>query len=116
MQYALSKILDKPKHYLELTDFYQKKRDYFLDLVKDSRFNFVPTQGSYFQMADYTSVSELPDKEFCLELIKKYKLAAIPVSVFNHENLQQGYIRFCFAKTDETLEKAANIINCMSLL
>jgi methionine aminotransferase len=111
LQYALSQILDDQSHYLELSDFYQKKRDYFLELVKDSRFDFVPTQGTYFQMADYSEISDLPDTQFCLELIKKHKLAAIPVSVFNHKNLQQGYIRFCFAKTDETLEKAAEIIN-----
>jgi methionine aminotransferase len=111
LQYALSQILDNQSHYQGLSDFYQKKRDYFLELVKESRFNFVPSQGTYFQMADYSKISDLPDTEFCLELIKKHKLAAIPVSVFNHENLQQGYIRFCFAKTDETLEKAAEIIN-----
>jgi methionine aminotransferase len=62
-------------------------------------------------MADYSKISELPDTDFCMDLIKKHKLAAIPVSVFNFKNLQQGYIRFCFAKTDETLEKASEIIN-----
>jgi len=111
LQYALSQILDEPSHYMELSHFYKQKRDYFLELVKDSRFKFVPTQGTYFQMVDYSEISDLPDEEFCLELIKKHKLAAIPVSVFNHKNLQQGHIRFCFAKTDETLEKAAEIIN-----
>ncbi len=111
LQHALSKILDHPEHYLNLPEFYQQKRDKFLDLVKASRFKFKPSQGTYFQLADYSEISDLPDTEFCLELIKKHKLAAIPVSVFNHKNLQQGCIRFCFAKTDETLEQAAEVIN-----
>ncbi len=111
LQYAFSQILEDSTHYLQLSDFYQKKRDYFLRLIKDSRLKFVPTQGTYFQMADYSKISELPDTDFCMELIKKHKLAAIPVSVFNFKNLQQGYVRFCFAKTDETLEKASEIIN-----
>ncbi|MGX1024491.1 methionine aminotransferase [Psychroflexus sp. MBR-150] len=110
LQFALSKILDQPEHYLNLSKFYQQKRDRFLSLIKNSRFKCVPTQGTYFQLADYTEISDLPDNEFCIELIKTHKLATIPVSVFNHKNIQQGYIRFCFAKTDETLEQAANII------
>jgi methionine aminotransferase len=113
LQFVLSQILDEPKHYIDLPAFYQEKRNKFLELIKNSRFKCKPTQGSYFQMADYSKISDLPDTEFCLELIKKHKLAAIPVSVFNHDNLQQGNIRFCFAKTDETLEQAAKIINNM---
>lgn len=111
LQYALSQILDEPKHYNGLSNFYEQKRDRFLDLIKNSKFKFKPTQGTYFQLADYSDVSSLPDTEFCLKLIQKYGLAAIPVSVFNKDNLQQGYIRFCFAKTDETLRQAAKIIN-----
>lgn len=111
LQFALSQILEEPRHYMNLSQFYQQKRDRFLELVKDSRFKFVPTEGTYFQLADYSEISDLPDTEFCLELIKKHQLAAIPVSVFNQNNLQQGCIRFCFAKTDETLEQAAEVIN-----
>jgi methionine aminotransferase len=111
LQVALAKILKQPEHYLELSNFYQQKRDFFLELIKPSRFKCIPSQGSYFQLVDYTQISDLPDFDFCLELIKKHKLAAIPISVFNHENLQQGMIRFCFAKTDETLKQAAEIIN-----
>jgi methionine aminotransferase len=111
MQVALNKILDQPEHYQKLPEFYQDKRDKFLELIKPSRFKYVPTQGSFFQLADYTEISDSPDLEFCLDLIKTHKLAAIPVSVFNQDNLQQGMIRFCFAKTDETLEQAAEIIN-----
>lgn len=80
-------------------------------MIKPSRFKCIPAQGSYFQLADYTDISDLPDLEFCLDLIKTHKLAAIPISVFNHEKLQQGRIRFCFAKTEGTLERAAEIIN-----
>jgi methionine aminotransferase len=111
LQFALSQILNEPRHYMELSSFYQTKRNRFLELIKDSRFKCKPTQGTYFQMADYSEISDLPDTEFCLELIKNHKLAAIPVSVFNHKNLQQGNIRFCFAKTDETLVQAAEVIN-----
>lgn len=113
LQYALSQILDKPQLYMGLSDFYQHKRDMFLDLVKDSRFTFKPTQGTYFQLADYSAISDLPDTEFCIKLIKKHGLASIPVSVFNKDKLQQNCIRFCFAKTDETLEQAAEIINTL---
>jgi methionine aminotransferase len=111
LQFALSQILDEPKHYLDLSAFYQEKRNKFLKLIGNSRFSFKPSQGTYFQMVDYSEISKLPDTEFCIELIKKHKLAAIPISVFNQDNLQQGNIRFCYAKTDETLEKAAEIIN-----
>ena len=111
LQYALSQILDEPQHYLKLDEFYQHKRDQFLKLVEGSRFKFTPSQGTYFQLADYSEISDLPDTEFCLELIKTHGLAAIPISVFNHDKLQQGQIRFCFAKTDETLKEAAKIIN-----
>lgn len=111
LQYALSQILDEPKHYNGLSNFYEQKRDRFLDSIKNSKFKFKSTQGTYFQLAEYSDVSNLPDTEFCLELILKHGLATIPVSVFNKDNLQQGCIRFCFAKTDETLSQAAKIIN-----
>jgi len=113
LQYALSQILDEPEHYLGLSDFYQQKRNLFLSLIKDSRFELKPTQGTYFQLADYSAISNLPDTEFCLELIKVHGLATIPVSVFNKNNLQQGNIRFCFAKTNETLKQAAEVINAI---
>lgn len=111
LQHALCQILDQPEHYMGLSAFYQEKRNRFLELIQPSKFKCQPTQGTYFQMANYSEISDQPDTEFCLELIKKHKLAAIPVSVFNHQHLQQGQIRFCFAKTDQTLEKAAEIIN-----
>lgn len=113
LQYALSQIMDSPKHYINLSNFYQQKRDFFLSLIKDSRFKFKPTQGTYFQLVDYTSISNLKDTEFCIELIQKHGLAAIPISVFNEGNLQHNRIRFCFAKTDETLKQAAKIINAI---
>ncbi len=102
--------------YMEITDvnklggFYQKKRDYFQSLIKDSRFDLLPSEGTYFQLASYQSISNENDIAFTQRLIKEHKIAAIPVSVFNEDGKDLKHIRFCFAKTDETLEQAASIL------
>jgi methionine aminotransferase len=111
MQVAISQYIKDKNTYLSIPKFYQQKRDYFLSLLKDSRFKCIPTEGTYFQMADYSAISDEKDTDFTLRMIKEYGLAAIPVSVFNKDQKCHKMIRFCFAKTDETLEKAAEIIN-----
>lgn len=99
-------------NYLDLTDvkslgkFYQQKRDFFRSGLKDSRFELLPAEGSYFQVANFRSISNMSDVEFCKELTIKYGVAAIPISVFNADGNDQGLIRFCFAKTTETLQEA----------
>ena len=110
-QQALVKYLEKPERYLELSAFYQSKRDLFLDLIKDSRFAFTPTQGTYFQLLDYSKITEESDMAFAERLTKEKGIASIPVSVFNVDGRDDKLLRFCFAKSDDTLKKAAEILN-----
>ncbi len=110
MQHAYAEYLKDPQHYLKLGSFYQEKRDKFLHLMKSSKFRAKPSAGTYFQVMDYSEITNEGDVEFSERLIKEYKLATIPISVFNIDNKDNLQLRFCFAKTDETLEKAAEIL------
>jgi len=96
--------------YLGLNSFFQKKRDLFLNLIADSRFKFTPSQGTYFQVLDYSEITSENDVELAKRLTKDFKIASIPLSVFNENNLDDKVLRFCFAKTDETLIQAADIL------
>lgn len=111
MQKAYAEYLKNPEHYLELSSFYQKKRDLFLSLIKDSRFTFTPSSGTYFQLLNYSEITQEDDVSFAEKLVKEKGLAAIPVSVFNIDQKDNKQLRFCFAKTEETLEKAAEILS-----
>ena len=113
MQWALNEYLQKPDHYLELSTFYQEKRDYFLQQIKNSRLELIPAQGTYFQTASYKNITTEKDTDFALRLIKEKGLATIPVSVFNKNQKDELMLRFCFAKKKETLAKAATIINSL---
>lgn len=113
MQWALNEYLQKPEHYLELSAFYQEKRDYFLQQIKNSRLELIPAQGTYFQTASYKNITTEKDTDFALRLIKEKGLATIPVSVFNKDQKDELMLRFCFAKKKETLAKAAAIINSL---
>ncbi|SDB64222.1 methionine aminotransferase [Flavobacteriaceae bacterium MAR_2010_188] len=110
MQKGLADYLQEPLHYLELPKFYEHKRDFFLSLIKDSRFKLIPSKGTYFQAMDYSEITDKNDVEFAEILIKQYGIASIPLSAFNNDNLDQKMLRFCFAKTEETLQKAAKIL------
>jgi methionine aminotransferase len=111
MQVAINAYLQNEKHYLGLAEFYQQKRDFFLSLMKDSRLEFTPSQGTYFQTASYKNITQEKDTDFALRLIKEKGLATIPVSVFNKDQQDDSILRFCFAKKEETLKAAAEIIN-----
>lgn len=113
VQRALGQYLKKPERYLQLAEFYQAKRDYFLEAISASRFKFTPSQGTYFQLADYSAITNEPDIAFVERLIKEHGIATIPVSVFNKDAMDNRQIRFCFAKTQETLDKAAEIIHAI---
>ncbi|APG60922.1 methionine aminotransferase [Christiangramia salexigens] len=110
MQKAYAEYLKTPEPYLELSKFYQKKRDLFLNLISSSRFKCKASSGTYFQLLNYSDITDENDVEFAERLVKEKGLAAIPVSVFNINNKDHKQLRFCFAKTDETLEKAAEIL------
>ena len=112
MQYAVADFLKNcPEHHKELSGFYQNKRDLFCRLVKNSRFKLLPSAGTYFQLLDYSSVSELNDTDLANRFTIDNKLASIPVSVFYKHPPDQKILRFCFAKSDATLEAAADILN-----
>jgi methionine aminotransferase len=111
LQYALADFLKKKKNYLELGSFYQKKRDYFIKLISGSKFSFTPAAGTYFQLLRYNGISKEKDTNFATRLTKEFGIASIPVSVFYHDGTDNKVLRFCFAKKEETLEKAAAILN-----
>jgi methionine aminotransferase len=110
MQVGLAKYMENPDTYLELGSFYQKKRDLFLNLMKDSKFEFIPSKGTYFQLMSFKNIAKENDFDFAVRLIKEKGVASIPISVFNENNLDTKVLRFCFAKTDDTLKKAADIL------
>ena len=105
-QVALSHYLDKV-NVSELGAFYQDKRDLFRNLIKDSRFELLPSEGSYFQVASYASISTESDVDFTKRLVTEHGVATIPMSVFNADGRDDKLIRFCFAKETETLTQAA---------
>ncbi|NOR28726.1 MAG: aminotransferase class I/II-fold pyridoxal phosphate-dependent enzyme [Lutibacter sp.] len=109
-QVALAEYLKTPSNYLELGHFYQEKRDLFLSLLKDSRFEFIPSKGTYFQLLNFRNITDESDYDFAIRLTKEQKIAGIPISVFNENKYDSKVLRFCFAKTDETLKKAAEIL------
>jgi methionine aminotransferase len=111
IQRAIAHYLKDEKHYLELSSFYQEKRDYFLEAIKTSRFRFIPSKGTYFQVLEYSDITDENDIDFSKRLTKEQKIASIPLSVFNLNTEDNKQLRFCFAKTKETLDKAAEILN-----
>jgi len=110
LQYALADYMDREESYLGLPEFYQKKRDLFLDLVSESRFSFRPSQGTYFQLLDYSAISDEPDTVMAEKLTREHGIASIPVSALYNRGSDQRVLRFCFAKSEKTLQKAAAIL------
>ena len=111
VQLALADFLSAhPEHYLTLPDFYQSKRDLFCRLVAPSRFRLKPSSGTYFQLLDYSEISDLDDVSLARELTVREKLASIPVSVFYDDPPEQKLLRFCFCKDDATLARGAEIL------
>lgn len=110
-QLALADYLSDKNNYLDLKNFYQQKRDYFQNLIKGSRFTLSKCTGTYFQLLGYKNISEEKDTDFAIRLTKEKKLASVPLSVFYSQPKDDKLLRFCFAKKEETLEKAAEIIN-----
>jgi methionine aminotransferase len=107
VQHALAEFLAAKRGLAELAPFYQAKRDLFLDLLKDSRFKPLPCRGSYFQLMDYSAITDEADADFAIRLTKEHGVASIPTSPFLCHQPAPKVLRFCFAKKDETLERAA---------
>lgn len=110
VQKALAEYLKDPDTYQTIGAFYQRKRDFFLDQIKGSSFEPILSRGSYFQLVSYKNISAKSEVEMAEELTQRHKVAAIPVSVFYKRKINQQLLRFCFAKKEETLEKAGSIL------
>lgn len=114
IQYAIAEFLAEPAEYLGLPDFYQAKRDFFLDVTQNSPFKPLECKGTYFQLFDYSDVSDENDFDFAKRLTKEFGVATIPVSVFYSSKRNDKVIRLCFAKTEETLINAGELLNKVS--
>ncbi|WKZ59929.1 MAG: methionine aminotransferase [Cyclobacteriaceae bacterium] len=110
VQLALAEYMKTPTHYENLGSFYQQKRDYFLQGIKGSSFEPMPCHGSYFQSLSYKNISSLPDRQMAEELTIKHKVASVPVSVFYNDKTDNKLLRFCFAKSEQTLDQAMEIL------
>lgn len=110
IQMAIADFLADESNYKNLSSFYQEKRDRFLELIKGSRFKAVPSHGTYFQCLDYSAISEEKDMAFAEKMTKSHKVASIPLSPFYRDGRDDRILRFCFAKEEETLKKAAEIL------
>lgn len=106
MQAALAEFMAEPAEYLGLPNFYQQKRDFFLKAMSPTRFKPLPCSGTYFQLFDYSAISDEPDLAFCKRLTTEFGVAAIPVSAFFSDAKDEKVIRFCFAKTEDLLAQA----------
>jgi len=106
VQLAYADYLEHRRAYMDLGGFYEAKRDFFVDALRASRFKVIPSRGTYFHMLDYSAVSREPDTDFAERLTAEHGVAAIPPSVFYHDGEDNRVLRFCFAKKEETLQKA----------
>lgn len=111
MQIALATYIKEEENYKHLPELFQQKRDLFLNSISSSRFKFIPSEATYFQLLDYSEISDEYDVDFAKRLTIEKKIASIPLSVFNVDQLDNKCLRFCFAKTEETILKAAEILN-----
>ena len=107
VQHALAEFLSARRGYPELSAFYQRKRDLFLELLAGSRWQPLPSRGTYFQLLDYSAITDEADMDFALRLTREHGVASIPTSAFLYKQPAPRVLRFCFAKKDETLRAAA---------
>ena len=105
-QVALAQFLKQKDSYLSLGSFMQRKRDHFQQLMQQTKFTPLPSYGSYFQVYKYNNISDESDKDFAIRITKEYGVASIPVSAFYNSGKDDKVVRFCFAKKEETLERA----------
>jgi len=107
IQHAYADFMQDQSHWVSLMSFYQSRRDYFLNRLAGSRFRPLPCHGTFFQMLDYSAISDEPDVSFARRLTAEHGVAAIPPSVFYHDGEDNRVLRFCFAKKEATLAGAA---------
>lgn len=111
MQWAFADFLADSENYEQLPRFYSQKRDYLTRAVSNSRFKTLPCHGTYFLLLDYSRISDEKEYDFAIRITKEYKLATVPVSPFYSSEVNNHTVRVCFAKTEETLDRAAEILN-----
>lgn len=107
IQYALAEYLSSNSDYLKLGKFYEEKRNLFVELLKDTKFKALDSEGTFFQLLDYSEISDEKDIDFATRLIKDYGVACIPTSEFYHQKEDNKILRVCFAKSNEILEEVA---------
>jgi len=110
MQHAIATYMENEANYISLGDFYQKKRDYFTNKIQSSRFKVLPCYGTYFQLLSYEEIDDKSEFEMAEHLTKEHGVASIPTSSFYKDELNNKVLRFCFAKSEETISKAADIL------
>lgn len=108
MQYALAEFLKDENEYLSLPKFYEEKRDFFAERLAKTPLKLLPCKGTYFQLASYAHLSSERDVDFALRLVREIGVATIPISVFYESGRDDKILRFCFAKTNDTLAQAAD--------
>jgi len=106
VQLALADFMSDPRRWLDLPAFYQRKRDLFREGLSATRLDPLPCSGTYFQLASYARLSDEPDTVLAERLTREVGVASIPVSAFFADGRQDRVLRFCFAKSDETLARA----------
>jgi len=106
IQYAYAEFIKNDEHYLNLNNFYQQKRDYFLNNIKGSRFKYTLAEGTYFQLLDYSAISDIDDMAFAEFLTRNAGVVVIPLSPFYSSGYNGRQIRICFAKKDEVILEA----------
>lgn len=105
-QYAFAEMYDYPEVFDQISSFYTEKRDFFIEGLKNSKFDLLPVKGTYFQVVNYQKISNEKDEDFAIRITKEIGVSGIPLSVFYNSTTERNQIRFCFAKKQETLEKA----------
>lgn len=113
MQAGIAQYLKSSTVYQQLPRFFQEKRDYFRQLLQQTRFSLLPCKGSYFQCVSYQNISDEKDTVFAERLVSEYGVATIPVSSFYTKHTDDGVLRLCFAKENDTLEKAINKLSTL---
>jgi len=113
VQYALAEYLQQEERYLQLPIFYEEKRNVFFNAIQSSPFEVVPSAGTYFQLLGYKSLSEEKDTDMAIRLTRDYGIASIPCSVFYPGNHDDKVLRFCFAKENEDLMRAGEILSAV---
>ena len=111
VQQAIAEYLEDENTYLNLNNFYQEKRDFFLEKIKDSKFRPLKSSGTYFQLVDYSAISDEDEFEFAKRMTTEFGVAVIPVSAFYSKKVNQKIVRVCFAKTEELLAEAGEMFN-----